>query len=662
MKVDLSVGIDLGSDTIKIAFSYKKGKSICYGKFDNQPVLTQIALPALAYFDGNSQKWLFCDEVGKGEQTSFITVVKIKSLISLLSPITDTSISKTKREKIWRENARYFHEEAHFPKFYFPARRKMLENFQEMVSMGQTFVAKGYTPKSVCRQFFQYIEGIVSKRIAELEKADEVEFKDYKIALVHPSSVGTEYIDCVCYLIKDAFNKLPHKILSSNKALAIFAEHRKAITQGEDFLVFDMAEEDITVARIGTKGDAIIVDGKDGHNDPCDIGGVDVDEAIVDRLMSSVGKRETIGTPSLGKDGHIVEDGVYGKQYLLMKDIKMAKVLFCKYANDPSKFPEGIPVTLSWDLYIQRYLTKKDVEESIGVKTDSGIAKQIYKYLLTELERPLNYNIEKVFLSGGLSETYSLLDYLRRKLKRDRPQVQLLTFDDGITDRNGFHIQSFEDSVFAPSVGGALASLTNKTIKTVLSLSYAAWGTVNINGTYRKFLKIFANRGEEIPEAGKDFVTKFRLSSWGITKDEELFSTFITEEDIRLKKFACEYYKSQLIIDEPGSATRKKLQKTIDLKTVSGGKNGYISIKYGGVPVAIVEDDAIWFEEGMRVDKEGRAHPIVKNVDSGNVVSIVKVSVLKQNNNQYTSQDKSRVYSQDIKLETNLTDFDTAHG
>ncbi len=647
MKKNLSIGIDLGSDTIKIAFAYHAGESIAYGKFDGKPILTQVALPAVAYYDMLKKEWLFCDQVGKGNATSFVTVVKIKSLISLLSTINNPSNTREENERISKTNAKYYSSKEHFPKFFFPARRKMLENFEEMVELKNTFVATGYTPKKVAEMFFSYVEKIIRDRITELEQMTGYVFADYQIAVVHPMSVGEEYLSGLTELIQKVFNKTPHKILNSNKALAIFAEHRNAIETTDDFLVFDMAEEDISVARIGVKNGSIIIDGQDGHNEPLSIGGVDVDEAIVRRLEKSIAQRETIGTPAFGKDGHISETGIYGKQYLLMKDIKKAKVIFSK-PGATTKFTKGIPVTLSWDLCIQRFLTKEDVSESIGVKTDSGIARKILEYILQETNRPLNYNVKKIFISGGLTETYSLLEYLIKKIKAEKSDIEVITFDDYVSREDGFSIRSFEDSVFAPAVGGAIASLTDREIKVVLSLSYATWAMPQTKSIM--LLQIFANRGQDI-EGGKDFTINLTLRRNGVVKEEELFSTFITTEDVYLRNFPCEYYDGDVIVGEPNSSTRRLAEKLIDLKTVSGGKKGFLRPTYNGRIIEIGNGDYIDFKEGMRVDKNGRAHPIVENVSPATKVITI-----------YDGANTKKVYAKDIVISTNLTDFDTSNG
>ncbi len=84
----LSVGIDLGCDTLKLSYAYLKtagGKDVRYGKFERNEAVRHVAIPAVAYYDG-AHGWIFGGDVEKGEEKPFINVVKIKSLFSLLSP------------------------------------------------------------------------------------------------------------------------------------------------------------------------------------------------------------------------------------------------------------------------------------------------------------------------------------------------------------------------------------------------------------------------------------------------------------------------------------------------------------------------------------------------------------------------------------------------
>lgn len=606
----LHIGLDLGGDTLKIAFAYEDRGFIRYGKFSNKSRLTQIAFPALAYYDQANAKWFFGDQIGK-QSESFITIVKIKNLISLLSINSDRNV--------WERNKAYYYNGDQFPKFNFPARRKIFDNYQEMIESGRTFAVEGCTPQSVCEDFFDYAKSLVEERKKELESYTNLTFNEIKVAVVHPSSVGDEYVHELSMLIEKSFGSMPTKILSTNKALAMNAIHRNMVAPNEDFLVFDMGEEDIAVVRAGILKGNVIIDGVEGHSDPLPIGGIDVDEAIITYLEKSISERETLGSPSCGQEGHICESGVYGKQYLLMKDIKKAKVIFSKNV-DGEYFPNGVPVTFCWDLCIQRRITKEDLRKSIGVTDKTGVAQQIVDYIIGELKLPINHDIRKIFISGGLTETYSLLEYIKQELSALPNHVEVCTFDDNRNIGNDFTILSYEDSVFAPSVGGAIVSLKNIDIKTVTSLSYATW----VYDSNVKVLDIFVDRGTPI-EAGDVFTTTINLRGWGVPSDEEMYSTYVTREKIKQNRYNGKWSFSQggqVIIGEPGSASRMKACSDIGLHVVTGGKRGQIYFKYRGRRVYVSRDYKIVAEEGIRVDKNGRATPIIRNVSPDSYVMI----------------------------------------
>ena len=552
-----------------------------------------------------TNEWIFGDKISK-QSESFVTVVKIKSLMSLISAKED--------ESVWEENKNYYYYGHEFPKFYFPVRRKMLDNFDLMVKEGRTFCCTDKTPHDICVDFFRYLKDLVDQRTSELNALFNEEFDGYRIALVYPSSVGEEYVNELDEVIFLTFGYQPFKMLSSTKALTSYAVERGVISNGDDFLVFDMGEEDISVARAGIFRNQIIVDGNEGHNEPLSIGGIDVDQAIVDNVYNSISERETIGSPSAGQDGHISESGVYSKQYLLMKDIKKAKVILSKELKEDSVFQKGVPITLSWDLCIQRRLTREEFRKSIGVETNEGVAREIVDYILEEVQKPINENVKKIFVSGGLVETFSLLEYLKRVLAEETPNIEVCTFDNSFTSENEFTIKSYEDSVFAPAIGGAIVALKNIVIKTILSLSYATWAYVD--GI--KCLSIFAERGEAI-DGGREFVNTYNMSGEGATK-EELFSTHITRADVeRNKRTGLWSYTPKnygLIIDEEGTARRKKAMKDFALRTVSGGSYSRIYFRYNGRDCKILQGGEVDFEEGIRVDSRGNATPIIRNVSA----------------------------------------------
>lgn len=597
----LNIGLDLGGDTIKIAFAIEGGNSVVYGKFSGNSKLTQIAIPAIGYYDTDKEKWYYGDQIPK-QSSSFLTVVKIKNLITLLAKQEDD---------IWETNKRYYYEGHQFPKFFFPARRKMLDDFDYMVEKGMTFTCERFTPQEVCLEFFDYIKQLIDQRRQELNNVWNEDFDSYRIAIVHPSSVGKEYINELSYLIESTIGVKPFKVLNSTKALSMYAFHRGIVGNGESFLVFDMGEEDISVTRAGFLHNQIFVDGVEGHNEPLALGGIDVDQAIVEYIYDSISERETLGSPSAGKKGHIFERGVYGKQYLLMKDVKKAKVILGKPLREDSVFNEGVPITLSWDLFVQRRFTKEDFKKSIGSQTNSGVAQKICDYIIDEVTRPINHDVKKVMLSGGLAETYSLIDYVKQKLAEEKIKVEIITFDDYCYEGDCFKILSYEDSVFAPAIGGAIVSLKDIVIKTILSLSYATWVYVD----RVKCLSIFAERGEII-DGGREFVEAYTVSDEG-TLQEELFSTHITKEDIVANRYNGVWKYTQsgwLIIGDDGSRERKHAEKTFALKTVSGSKKAKIVFKHDGRTCRVLNNEKVKFEEGISVDPNGVATPIIRNV------------------------------------------------
>ena len=442
-----------------------------------------------------------------------------------------------------------------------------------------------------------------------------------------------EYINELTHLVEEAFKEKPFKILNSTKALSMYAFHRGAVQNGESFLVFDMGEEDISVTRAGFLKNQIYVDGVEGHNEPLQLGGIDVDQAIVEYIYDSISDRETIGSPSSDKKGHIFERGVYGKQYLLMKDVKKAKVILSKPLKEDSVFNDGVPVSLSWDLIIQRRFTKEDFKKSIGLEDGSGVAKAICDYILEEVSRPINHDVKKVFLSGGLAETYSLVDYISKKLAEIAPEVNIYTFDNCCEENDGFEILPYEDSVFAPAIGGAIVALKNIVIKTILSLSYATW--VYIDNV--KCLSIFAERGQQI-DGGREFVETYNVGTLG-TIEEELFSTHITKKDIEENRYSGKWHYTKsggLIIGEDGSSERKRAQKDIALKTVSGSKKAKIMFKHNGKICKLINGSTLNFEEGISVDSRGVATPIIRNVSrAGQTVTISYINEL--NSSKYVS-------------------------
>ena len=97
MTVNFCIGLDLGSDTMKIAYAYTADGAERSGKIScGDTSLT--AIPAVAYFDAENDKWYFGEQVDKAAEESFINVVKKKRHLSFLSGARGAPLSAKKKE------------------------------------------------------------------------------------------------------------------------------------------------------------------------------------------------------------------------------------------------------------------------------------------------------------------------------------------------------------------------------------------------------------------------------------------------------------------------------------------------------------------------------------------------------------------------------------
>ena len=647
MPVTLNVSIDLGSDTMKVAYAFEYEGAVYYGKISKKGLPTEVAIPAVAYYDTQSKAWSYGYNISGRRSASYTTVVKIKSLINLLAPVPSGSGGRKQATAIRNRNGMFYNKGTNFPKFYFPVSRRILSDFNEMVSMDMTFDAAPATPKRICEEFFRYAAELVEERVsalrdkmrAEIEKkggkgGDFTFARGIKLAVVYPSGAGKQVQAEIARLAEKAFGVAPDKTLSSTKALSIYARYRGKISSGDSALVFDMGETDISVARAYADNNGeLIIDGADGHSAPCEIGGNDVDRAVSEYIESGVHGRETVGTPSFGQEGHIVESGLREKQYLLMKDIKKAKI-FLSMPESTDIFPEGVPVNLVRDLCIPRNLTRGSFTACIGIGgKKAGVAGEIAAYILNELALEINVGVKKVIISGGLAETYGLLDYIKKAVGRNHPDVRIITFDDETAGSDGFSVGSYEDSTYAAAVGAAIVALKNIDVKTRLSLSYASWVYPRYreaweNEYYRhKTLKIIADKGSVVE--GETVFTmgcSLGLSNGTVeaTEGDEIYS--LTVEKSRIggiirsrRELAGQHYNNNLFIEKSGdyvtAAERKwraNLEKYLGLKVVSGGRDSRILYYHNGIRVRLVNSEII-YREGVKVDKDGRALPIIMN-------------------------------------------------
>ena len=618
-KKTLNIALDLGSDSLKIAYAYEASKGkIEYGKITVSDSLVRVAFPALACYDDERERWIYGDQVDKLINASFVKVVKIKELVSLL-------LSKS--------NAKYYNEH-HFPKFFFPRIEETFENYEKAIQEEKTFVEK-HTPQTVCEGFFEYTKAMIDHRVRKLEEQSGINFDNIRISVIHPPKVGKLYIAELVRLVKHAFGIEPAKVLSSTKALGMYAKHTEKIGRDDNLVIFDMGEEDISISKVFIgKGDSLFVDGVEGHNPPLHIGGVNIDYAIAEYIENNIHERDTVGTPSANSKtlGHIYEDALIAKQYLFMKGVKKAKTILSGPADEDSLFKNGAPIGIYYEVYIQRDLTHSELAECIGTSTDSGLARQISDYILSELRMPLNrgltsnadlvaknplYDHGYVMLSGGLSETYSLKKYIEDKIHNEFPDINVLSFDKNASDETEFSIQPHEGSAYAPAIGGALVALYDDEIKTILSLSYGTW----VNCDNVRCLDIFIDRGRVL-NAKNAFKIKYGFSSK--VEGERLYSTIVTLADIQKGEFKGRKLdvrtdkngKKYLHIGkEENDRYRASVKDLFKLETVAGGETATITAYYKGNEISHIYEQHssaqtfITVTQGIDVDDNGKISP-----------------------------------------------------
>lgn len=653
MAVKIAIGLDLGSDTFKVAFALKNGRKIEYGKINKDMPTVSVAIPSIAYYDEKTNKWLFGDDVYAGEEKSFVNIVKIKKLLSLLKK--DDSIS----EYIQENNQKFYKQKNNFPKFYFPQRKGMLKNFSDMVVRDMTFVAKNTTPQQVCEAYFTYIAKIVESRLKVLCKKYSIESYDLEIALIYPPRVGQDYKDELERLTEVAFGIAPKKVLSTIKAVSMFAAHKGTVKSGESLIIFNLGEEYTSTAKVNLSNDAtprVSIEGADGHNQSVRLGGNDIDDSIANYIENKIYKRETMGTPSYNKEGHIFEKGLHSKQFLFINDIKSAKMILSKPMAPGSLFTDGVPVSISRDLYIQRRLTKDEIKKCVGISEGNGVAKKIIDYISAELNRPLNRNVKKIVVTGGVVETFALEDYIKSQIQSKFPHVNCFTFEEFPFETDAFTINSHESSIYSVAVGGAIVALEDYDVQATLALSYGTWvGLGSHKGGI--FLKLIVDRGTTIAKGGmRHFESDIGIST---ATSDYFYSTYITRDDInntRVNKFPG-LKDSDFVANGSGFMLRigesinGKLQyytrvaEAIGLKIVSGENGGKIEIKYKNQPISIMSVGGtagqISIREGMEIDQDGFAVPFAENDTKANGNNVVLI--------KYANGTTEKVYASSIK-------------
>ncbi|MDE7300995.1 MAG: hypothetical protein K2N47_02380, partial [Clostridia bacterium] len=160
--------------------------------------------------------------------------------------------------------------------------------------------------------------------------------------------------------------------------------------------------------------------------------------------------------------------------------------------------------------------------------------------------------------------------------------VVVRTFDDNVDNGDKLIIQTYEDSVYAPSVGAAIVALRGYDVSAGLTYSYGTWMSINGN----KILAILVGRGHMFDEhAEQKLFTGCNLQG---TLPEEFFSVRLSKSSIKRRKFegkGVSYLSAKgenyLCIGEPNSEMRRQAEKKFQLKALTD-KNATIICEYRG--------------------------------------------------------------------------------
>ncbi|MGN1373300.1 MAG: hypothetical protein ACI4VK_04560 [Candidatus Coproplasma sp.] len=617
----LCVGIDLGCDTLKLSYAYSEDNKPQYGKLEENTGIKQVAIPAVAYYD-SAKGWLFGNQVEMGEEKSFLNIVKIKSLLSLLYPKEGCEWGK----EVY-PNQDYYFKKCYFPKFYFPTTNRTLENFKFLIDTDRAFTVAKCTPSHVCELFFKYVKSIVDKSLAKLYSRKKKQFDEVRFSVVFPMHAGKMYEDELNRLVGKTFGIKPVKSMDSARALSMFAMERGAVEGDEGILLFDMGEETISVVKCFLNGDKkVVVEAAVDHSFPVKVGGNDIDFNIANYIEETIRDRETVGSPSVGKIGHIHEEGLQTKQYLFLKEIKKAKMMLSISGLD-SLFKDGVPLSIHRDLYIQRTLTSDDLQQCVGTSTNDKVAEKVLKYIVEECKRTVNDDVTKIFLSGGMTETFGLVDYIKvqidKKFSSRKNKFKVFTFDDFKDDGDSLVIQSYEDSVYAASVGAAMVALHDSDVSAGLTYSYGTF----IESGGKRCLEIFADRGTAYDDKKEVIFSTDKLSLRG-TIPEEFFCVRISQSSINNRKCegedGIEYIvskgKTYLVIGRPDTKERKTIEKRFQLTAMSD-KNAKIECYYQGKLFEKFEPQPDMQEGILLKPGNSSAQPFIKNV-SGQRLSV----------------------------------------
>ncbi len=614
MSTKLYLSIDLGGDTIKICFGFRKDNKEYIGKIVNSNSIFPDPIPATAYYDEDTKKWYFGEDIDAVSSNFFLTVVKIKKLLGLLI--------RDENKAVFEGNREYYLNGNHFPKFYFPDKQMIYKSFHKMIDFDMTFVAPGFTPQSVCEKFFIYISNLVADEVNKLREKYSIEFNDISLSVVTPTYYGRAYNTELKKLISTAFGHDIDFTIDATRAMCFSAYQQGILEENDRALVFDMGEEKISVVKanmiMGEDQTYVGIDAEDAHSKPIEIGGATLDENIIEYLTGNVSSRIKVGEQETSKQ----EVSLDSKQYLLVKNVKQAKMLLSdeRYKNEEY----SVPISVWEEVRVLKNLDKSELRNTTKI-----FASKIISYVLDEIQLAINYDVNKIIFSGGLIESLGLFDMLKYSIHSKYPDITTLKIEHEATLNNEFDVLEYEDSVYSAALGGIKANFSNHKIKTILPYTYGTWG----NKSNNRILEVYdgAIKGRILEEKYNEFEKNFTLGSSGkftYEIQEEVYSIILHPKDIQRKLFWDKlfYYTSAngsnyLVIGKIGSIPHNKAKDAINLTLVAGGEKGKILFYVGNQRVSIY--DRIKATTVLHIDSKGHCIPTIKNNDTSRHIKYI---------------------------------------
>lgn len=511
----ISICIDLGSDALKIvcADRNKSGRERVSKVVDKEYAYSDVAIPAIAYYDKNDSQWRYGYSIGRKNEKSYSTVVKIKDLLSILRfDSVSGEVSRDEEPEVKKKNEAAYENGHIFPLFEFPITMDRPSNYSKFCESDKyknlRFESENSTPKEVCENFFGYVSEILVaflKKQFRLRKEDLLNHDRVKYTLICPPKSNKDFVCGYENAFRVGFGLNKNKevsVLSSAKVLGAMALTDSRTKNDKNALLFDIGEEQISVVKFKAERSngslSVSLDGMSGHNLPQKLGGNDIDKAIVEKIEDRIMARNSIGSGHKNSGDGITDYGLKYNDYLFMRSVKAAKALL-------GEREDKVPVNVLRDVEIITNLSREEFKDAIGIKNNgvqkNSVAGKILDYIRTELteHKGVNRDADTIYLSGGAVGTYGLIDAIRDEVKKIDGTKTVKTFRTSFSSDSieGFEIAGNEVYSYSPAISGALSTLRGVTYKMVLTRSYGM-RLYDIKTDYTPYFRIIANKGTEL--------------------------------------------------------------------------------------------------------------------------------------------------------------------